>query len=306
MKEFTKILIIGISMSVASLLFSQQDAMFTQYMFNEVTINPAYAGSHEVMSMTGLVRRQWVGIDGAPSTQSFNIHTPLRNNKIGVGLSIVNDKVAVTNNLNIHAAGSYRLDLSETTHLQLGLQLGITNHQTDLGNLNVEDETEQVFSEGSVSEVLPNFGGGLYLFSDKFYVGLSIPQLMNNVVSKGGVNLVKQRRHIFLTTGYVFTLNQNLKLKPTLFYKYVQGSPMQLDVTGSLIIKDKFWVGLAWRTFDSADLLLGFQATEQLFAGYAFDYSLTNLSDHNTGSHELVVNYRFSFSKNKILTPRYF
>tara|TARA_B100000809_G_scaffold150447_1_gene147956 strand:+ start:1294 stop:2214 length:921 start_codon:yes stop_codon:yes gene_type:complete len=306
MRRFIQIITIGLTFSITPFLFAQQDAMFTQYMFNEVTINPAYAGSHDVVSMTGLVRKQWVGMDGAPSTQSFNVHTPLRNNKIGLGLSIVNDKIAVSNNLTINAAGSYRIDLGKSTHLQFGLQAGITNHKTDLGRLKVEDDSELVFAQGTVSKILPNIGGGLYFFTDKFYLGLSVPQLVNNTLSENGVSLAKQERHLFVTTGYVFTLNQNLKFKPTLFYKYVKGAPMQLDVTGSLIIKDKFWVGLAWRSFDSADFLLGFQATEQLFLGYAFDYSLTSLNKYNTGSHELVVNYRFSFSKNKILTPRYF
>lgn len=306
MKSLFKIIIAVLAMGSMSIAFSQQDAMFTQYMFNEVTINPAYAGSHDVVSMTGLLREQWVGIDGRPRTQSFNVHTPLRNKKIGLGLSLVNDKIAVSNNLNVNGAFSYRIPLGKTKNLQFGLQAGITNNKTDLGALKVEDGSESSFSSGSVSELLPNFGAGLYYFTEKFYLGISIPQIMNNSLSKGGVSLAKQERHYFLTSGYVFKLSPTLKFKPSIFYKYVGGAPMELDVTASLIYKDRFWGGLAWRSFDSADLLLGFQATEQLFIGYAYDYTLTELNDYNSGSHEVVVNYRFSFSPKKVITPRYF
>lgn len=306
MKSLFRILVVGLAMGIMPVAFSQQDAMFTQYMHNEVTINPAYAGSHDVVSMTGLFRKQWVGIDGAPSTQSFNVHSPIRNRKIGLGLSILNDKIAVSNNLNVYGAFSYKIPLGKTKNLQFGLQAGITNNKTDLGDLNVEDGTEKSFASGSVSELLPNFGAGLYYFTEKFYLGISIPQFMNNSLSKGGISLAKQERHYFLTSGYVFTLSPSVKLKPSIFYKYVNGAPMELDVTGNLIIKDKFWAGLAWRSFDSADLLLGLQATEQLFFGYAYDYSLTKLNDFNTGSHEVVVNFRFSFSPSKVITPRYF
>ena len=306
MRSLMRTILVGFVMGFIPVAFSQQDAMFTQYMFNEVTINPAYAGSHDVISMTGLLRKQWVGIDGAPSTQSFNVHSPIRNKRIGLGLSLMNDKIAVSNNLTVNGAFSYKVPLSETMTLQFGLQAGITNNKTDLGSLFVEDGTEEVFASGSVSKVLPNFGAGTYLFTEKFYFGLSIPQFMNNSLSTGGVSLAKQERHYFVTSGYVFTISPKVKFKPSIFYKYVSGAPMELDVTGSVVLQDKFWVGLAWRSFDSADLLLGLQATEQLFLGYAYDYSLTSLNDYTSGSHEIVVNYRFSFSPTKVITPRYF
>ena len=306
MIQFIRILIIGLVIGVSPFAFSQQDALFTQYMFNEVTINPAYAGSHDVVSMTGLVREQWTGIEGAPSTQSFNVHTPLRNQRIGIGLSVINDRIGVSDNVNIYAAGSYRLPLSKTSNLQFGLQAGLTNSRMDLGSLTVQDATEEVFSNGSISELSPNFGAGLYYFTEKFYLGFSVPRLINNNLSEGGMTFSTQARHYFLTSGYVFTLNPKLKFKPTIFYKYVEGAPMEIDFTASFVFNDKFWIGAAWRSFDSADLLAGFQATEQLFFGYAYDYTLTRLNDFNSGSHELVVNYRFSFSPSKVITPRYF
>ena len=302
-----RLLTILISLAIAlNIVSAQQDVMFTQYMFNEVTINPAYAGSHDVVSLTGLVREQWVGIEGAPSTQSFNAHTPLRNNKIGLGMSLINDKIGVSNKLNLYGSGSYRLKLSESMNLQFGLQAGFTHHRADLSSLDVEDGSEEIFTQGTASKMLPNFGGGLYFFTDVFYLGFSVPQLITNKLVVGDLELAKQERHYFVTAGYVFELSDKVKLKPTMFYKYVKGAPMQLDFTGSFIVQDKYWIGGAWRSFESVDLLLGYQATEQLFLGYAFDYSLTNLNEYNSGSHELVVNYRFAFSKNKILTPRYF
>ena len=306
MKNLIKTLLIGAVVSVGSQAFAQQDAMFTQYMFNEVTINPAYAGSHDLISMTGLVRQQWLGIEGAPSTQSFNAHTPLRNERLGVGLSIMNDKISVSNNVNINGAFSYKLPLSKDRDLHFGLQAGLTNNVTDLRTLDVKTPTEEVFANGSISKILPNFGAGFYYYTKKFYIGFSVPQIMNNTLSAGGISIAKQERHYFFNSGYVFELSDKFKLKPSVFFKLVTGAPMELDITNDIYIRDKYVVGLAWRSFDSADILLGMQITEQLFAGYSYDYALTRLNDLTTGSHEILINYRFSFSPNKVVTPRYF
>lgn len=305
-KNLIKMLLIGALVSTGSMAVAQQDAMFTQYMFNEVTINPAYAGSHDLISMTGLIRQQWLGIEGAPSTQSFNAHSPLRNDRLGVGLTIMNDKISVSNNVNINGAFSYKLPLNEKSDLHFGLQAGLTNNVTDLTTLDVKTPTEDVFEDGYVSKILPNFGAGFYYYTKKFYLGVSVPQIMNNSLSAGGISIAKQERHYFLNSGYVFELSPKFKLKPSLFFKFVTGAPMELDITNDIYIRDKYIIGLAWRSFDSADLLLGMQITEQLFFGYSYDYALTRLNDLTTGSHEILLNYRFSFSPDKVITPRYF
>ncbi|MCP4520203.1 MAG: type IX secretion system membrane protein PorP/SprF [Cytophagales bacterium] len=305
MKRIIQLLVTGIFIGTSSIAFSQQETMFTQYMFNEVVINPGYTGSHGMLSMTGVVREQWLGLEGAPSTQSFTIHKPLRAGRMGGGLSIINDQIGISGNTSIYLSASYKLLLRKNATLQFGLQGGVTNNRTDLNSLNVEDNSEEIFNEGNVSRFLPNIGAGLYFFTKKFYLGFSIPQLVNNSLSIGNSRYAVQERHYFVTTGYVFDLSKNWKYKPSLFYKYVYGAPMEIDITNTFIIKDKFWFGLAWRSMGSSDFILGLQITEKISISYSYDYALTDLRQFNTGSHEFIVNYRFSSSK-KIMTPRYF
>lgn len=300
---------------IAILIFSfvvisakaQQEVMFTQYMHNEVTINPAYAGSHDVASFTGLYRHQWVGIEGAPRSMSFNGHSPLRNNKIGVGLSLIGDQIGVTKNVHFYASGSYRIMLGQNMKLQFGLQTGGTSTSADLSNINTEDDNDPFFEQSTSSKMSPNFGGGIHLENEKFYFGFSVPQLITNTVEANGEKLLEQSRHYFLTTGYVFDISNRLKAKPSLFVKAVEGAPVEVDITANAIIDDTYWIGAAYRTGDAVSLLLMLQANEQFRVGYAYDFPLvSDIKQQSSGSHEIVLNYRFSFSKNRVLTPRYF
>ncbi len=291
-------------------LKAQQLAMFTEYMYNEVTINPAYAGSHEVVSATVLGRRQWVGkdFDGAPQTYSFNIHGPLRNKRIGLGLSLIQDKYAVDQNFNAMASASYIIPF-KNSDLHFGLQLGAASHVTDYSGLDVYDSDDQNLVSGGAG-ILPNLGIGMYYFAKKFYVGISAPQLRNNTLEVSGKKIAEQRRHYFFNTGYVLDLSPTFKFKPTLFFKYVENSDPQFDLTGSFIIKEMFWVGGAFRTAikssDAISVLLGFQVSNQFKLGYSYDFTQSSLNAFTNGSHELVLNYRFSFDKGDVVTPRYF
>lgn len=284
----------------------QQLAMFTEYMYNEVTLNPAYAGSHEVVSATLLGRTQWVGANGGPQTYSFNAHAPLRNENLGVGLSLVYDELAIESNINAMASFSYKVKF-EKSDLHFGLQAGIAQSERDYSRLNVEDKNDPSAISGK-SALSPNFGIGMYYFASQFYIGLSVPQLVNNQMKINGFEQSKQVRHYFLNSGYVFDFGENFKFKPTIFMKYTEGLAdlLETDFTASFIIKDMFWIGGAWRTGDSFDLLLGIQATDQFKIGYAYDLTTTSLNQFNSGSHELVLNYKFSFAQGNIITPRYF
>jgi type IX secretion system PorP/SprF family membrane protein len=285
---------------------AQQLAMFTEYMYNEVTLNPAYAGSHEVISATVLGRKQWVGqnFEGAPETYSFNIHSPLRNERIGVGLSLLNDELAEVKNFNAMASVSYIVPFAKSD-LHFGLQLGAANSRYDYGGVNIYNEEDPNLVNGS-SGLVPNFGIGMYYFAEKYYLGLSAPQLLNNQININGDDKLSQVRHYFFNAGYVFELSPSIKFKPTVFLKYVSQIRPEADFTASFILRDKYWVGGAIRTFDSFDILLGLQVNEQFKIGYAYDIISTSLNQFNNGSHELVLNYRFSFSKGNIITPRYF
>ena len=289
---------------------SQQLAMFTEYMYNEVTLNPAYAGSHDVISATLLGRRQWVGnnFDGAPETYSFNIHGPLRNERVGIGFSMIHDQLAADKNLNAMASASYIVPFANSD-LHFGLQLGVANHVTNYDGLDIYNGGDPNLTAGS-SGLTPNFGLGVYYFAKQFYIGASAPQVMNNELKVNGNSSGEQKRHYFFNTGYVFDVSPILKFKPTLFFKYVESVDPEFDFTASFIIRDMFWIGGAYRTGfkskDASSILLGLQASDQFKIGYAYDLTRSDLNPFTKGSHELVLNYRFSFDKGNIITPRYF
>ncbi|MDH5398518.1 MAG: type IX secretion system membrane protein PorP/SprF [Cyclobacteriaceae bacterium] len=285
--------------------YSQQQVMFTQYMFNNLAINPAYAGHHGHMSATALVREQWTGLDGAPSTQTFSIHTPITKQRFSLGALFVHDKIGVTEQTGTYLSYAYRIPLSEKGKLSFGLQGGITHYNAQFS---VISSTNPIFANGDISEIHPNVGFGLFYNTDKFYAGLSTPQLMETVFDKENPDSESiVIRHYFLSSGYVFDLGNSLKLKPNILVKAVNGAPVQIDLNANLLINHVIWVGLSWRSFDSVDALLQLQLTDQLQLGYAYDFiTTTDLRHINTGSHEFMLNYQFSFAKTRVITPRYF
>lgn len=277
--------------------------MFTQYMFNGLAINPAYAGSHESISATALARIQWVGIEGAPRTQTFSVHSPIPGKNIGLGAFFAHDELGVTEQNTLYLSYAYRMQMSKGT-LSFGLQGGFRSSSFNYADLGVNDPNLQ----SSISEMSPNFGAGLFYSTDRFYAGASIPVLMNDEIGDESNSDVqsKQIRHFFATAGYVFDLSPVLKLKPSTLIKSVSGAPIEMDINANLIINDLVWFGLSYRSGDSIDLLFDLQINPQLRFGYAYDYTLSDLGQVNSGSHEFMINYRFVFAKNKIVTPRYF
>ena len=299
------VLLLVACLAVPEKSFAQQQVMFTQYMFNGLAINPAYAGSHESLSLTALAREQWTGIEGAPSTQTFSAHTPLNQGKIGVGLMVLHDQLGVSEQTGVFGSYAYRISFSDNKTLSMGLQAGFSHYDSRYSKVSPTDPT---FANQDVSEIQPNFGFGLYYSTDRFYAGASVPQLSENIFDRNkrgsNLNLV---RHYFIMSGYVVDLNESLMLKPNLLVKMVEGAPVELDLNANLLIKKLIWLGVSWRSFDSVDALLQLQLTRQLQLGYAYDIATTTeLNSINAGSHELMLNYRISLSKSKIITPRYF
>lgn len=309
MKKIILTLIIAIS-SVA--LFAQQDAMFTHYMFNTLSVNPAYAGSRDALTVTGLHRSQWVGFDGAPTTQTVTLHSPIFNENIGVGLSIVNDKIGPTNMTSIYGDFAYKIKVSKKAKLAFGLSAGLNVRQNGLTDLAIDESIDDSFRADENSELLPNFGFGVYYSTDKYYVGISTPKLLKNDFKSnkisGGNEHGSEVRHYFLIAGAVFNLSSEFKLKPTTLFKLTNGAPAQLDLTASLIFRDKIWGGLMYRTGDAAGVLVGVFITPVLSAGYSFDWSYGNSTiKYNGGSHEIMLMYDLVFkNKAKIRSPRYF
>ncbi len=296
--------------SVAAI--AQQDAMFTHYMFNTLSVNPAYAGSRDALTITGLHRSQWVGFDGAPTTQTITLHTPIFNKNMGVGLSVINDKIGPTNTTAFYGDYAYKLKIDEKSKLGLGLSVGLNIRQNNLINLSTDEAGDQSFAANQESDLLPNFGFGAYYYSDRYYVGASIPKLLENDYKSneisGGLNLASEKRHYFLIAGTVFDINKDLKLKPTTLIKLTNGAPAQADITATFIVRDFVWGGVMYRTGDALGVLLGAYVNNQLTIGYSYDWSYGNRTiKYNAGSHELMLIYDLIYkNKEKIRSPRYF
>lgn len=299
-----KILFITIMLLSSFFGYSQQDAMFTHYMYNTLAVNPAYAGSRDALTLTGLHRTQWVGFSDAPVTQTITAHTPLFAG-LGMGASIVNDHIGPLNN------SSYYLDISysiafEKSYLSFGLKGGINSVNLDWNSLQTQTPDDPLFNGGEYKEMKPNFGAGIYYHSDKYYLGLSAPKLLENTDNTAGV--VEALRHYFFIAGAVFDLSESVKFKPTSFVKVVPAAPVELDVTASLIFFDMFSAGLMYRTGDAFGILAGVNVTKQLMLGYSYDWSMVNKTgSYNSGSHEIMLRYDFFFvSPKKIKSPRNF
>jgi type IX secretion system PorP/SprF family membrane protein len=274
-------------------------------------INPAYAGSREQISATMVYRNQWVGLEGAPKTQTASIHGPLMNKKLGLGLTIMNESIGVTKQLAVYGNYAYRIQVGSNGAFAMGLQAGFINHQENLSEVITNEENDNEFLFNTPRVVLPNAGYGMYYNTDKLFVGLSIPRMFKNEVSGDGTADVSNSFefkywHYYLTSGYVFPVSENIKMKPSVMIKAVQGAPLNADLTLQALFMDVFWLGISYRTEDSFSALGTFQVTPKLRIGYSYDYTTTELSNYSNGTHEINLGYDFSFTKKKIVTPRYF
>jgi type IX secretion system PorP/SprF family membrane protein len=292
--------------------YAQQQAMYTQYMFNGLAINPAYAGSHQTLEFTALARQQWAGLDGAPSTQTFTAHSPLKNKSIGLGLSVVHDQIGITNQFGVYGAYSYRIQFHNKGVLAMGMQAGFTQYQEDLTQLQgaIRDPNDPNFAQDEVSKFMPNFGAGLYYYTKRFYMGISSPHIVQNKMDDlemANDLEARQRRHYFYHTGYVFDLSRSVKFKPNLLVKVVEGAPVSADINLNFLFQEVLWAGVSYRSFDSFDALLQLNLTEQFSIGYAYDFATTTeLRRLHSGSHELMLNYCLKPPRRRMLTPRYF
>jgi len=305
-----KLIIITLLLSAFAGLKAQQEAQFSHYSFNTQAINPAYAGSRDALTVTGLHRSQWVGFEGAPITQTLTAHAPILNDKLGLGLSVLNDKIGPTNNTSLFADFAYRLPVSEKGVLAFGLKAGINIAKAGLSDLTTTQGGDQNFSTDISSGLAPNFGAGLYYHTDTWYAGISVPRILENTLgtdSRGG-NIIEEQRHYWFIAGTVFPLSESIKLKPTTFLQVTEGAPIVLDLTGMFIFHEKLELGGLFRTGDAVGVLAGYNVNPQFRIGYSFDYSYTNTTfRYNGGSHEIMLRYDFIFKENKkIISPRYF
>lgn len=286
--------------------FAQQDAQYTQYMYNTININPAYAGSRGVMSIFGLHRTQWVGLDGAPTTNAFSLNTPLNNSNLGLGLSFVNDKIGPTSDNTISADLSYTINTSDTFKLSFGVKASGNFFNLDVNKLNPADPADDNLQPFD-NEFSPNIGAGLYLHSDKMYFGLSVPNfLQDKKYNDNQYAVFQERMNFYAIGGYVFDISQDVKFKPAFLTKLVTGSPLQVDASANFLFMDKFMLGAAYRWDAAVSAMAGFQVTDGLFIGYGYDRETTNLRRFNSGSHEVFLRFELFNKVSKLVSPRFF
>jgi len=297
---------------IAFILFSswmsvaQQLPQFTQYMYNTISINPAYAGSRETLSVVGLHRSQWVGLEGGPTTQTLSVHTPLRNEKIGLGLSFINDELGYQKFSYLYGDFSYTIRVSENSQLAFGMKAGFTSFSLDPDFQQSESNDPVIF--GFENRWKPNIGAGLYWHSNKWYLGLSAPRILNTDYNGEEEYEALERISYYFTGGYVFNLSETLKLKPAMLLKATNGAPLSFDLTANFLFYEKFWIGGSYRINERAQALGGiadFQVSKQLRIGYAYEYPLSDLSAYTSGTHEVLLMFEI-FKSKRIKSPRYF
>ncbi|WP_041892312.1 PorP/SprF family type IX secretion system membrane protein [Myroides profundi] len=310
MKLKKRIILLGMSLLMVGLipsLYAQQDPQYTQYMYNANMINPAYAGSRGTLNVFGMYRTQWVGLDGAPKTANVSVSTPLGESGLGLGVNFTNDRIGAMDENNISVDLAYAIDLNADYKLAFGLKGTANLLSVDYTKLNIHNPTDPVSQENLNNKFNPNIGAGVYLYSDKAYVGLSVPNfLTTDRYDDNDITTMRQKMHFYLMGGYVFDVSENLLFKPAALVKAVSGSPLQVDLTANFLLYDKFTLGAAYRWDASVSALAGFQVNDNLFVGYSYDFETTALKRYNSGSHEVFLRFELFNRRSTINAPRFF
>lgn len=306
-----KVFLLPIFILLAWASQAQQEALYTHYMFNTLELNPAYAGSRGCMSFVALHRSQWAGFDGAPTTQSFGMNSPILNGKLGVGLNYNGDRIGPIRSSLISLAGAYIARLNEYTTMSFGINGGFQSVNANLSDLNLYEVNDASFLGNAASKLTPNFGAGVFLQNQKWYLGLSSPRILETKflsAQNNGLELLQSKRHYYMTAGSILPLSKQIQFKPSVLLKTVPGAPVQIDVTAMFVFNDKFWTALSSRSGDALGALVGFNFNENLQVGYAYDWSYA-FGQHagRSGSHEVVLRYELTYKQvAKIKSPRYF
>lgn len=302
---------LGVLLSVLLLgtfdMQAQQDPQYTHYMYNTTNINPGYTGSRGMMSIFGMYRAQWVGLDGAPKTANLSIDSPIGNKGMAAGINYTNDRIGAMDENTISLNGSYTVDLNREYKLAFGLKATANLLSFDPTKLDYKDENDITFQDKINNKFNPNFGAGLYMYSDKAYVGFSIPSfLTSDRVENEGTQMMREKMHFYLMGGYVFDMNPNWKFKPAFLAKAVSGAPLQVDLTANFMFMDRYTMGAAYRWDSSISALVGFQVNDGLFIGYSYDADTSKLARYNSGSHEIFMRFELFTKLNKVSTARFF
>lgn len=307
MRRYIYIVILMLS----QIAIGQQDSQYTQYMYNTQTVNPGYAGSRGVFSLIGLHRTQWVGINGAPKTLNFSFNTPV-SERVGIGVSFYKDQIGISDENYVAGDFSYAIPLNYSgTHLSFGLKGGLSILDVDFSRLNPNNPNDPSFSAANNirGQISPVIGVGLYLrHNDLWYLGLSAPSLLNTThYDDIAVSTANERIHLYLIGGYVFDLSTTWKLKPAFLLKGVEGAPLAIDLSANFWFNEKLTLGAAYRWDSAASGLIGFQVTNGMMLGYAYDYDLTDIGNYSKGSHEFFLRFEISGRHRLgVINPRFF
>lgn len=287
---------------------AQQDAQYTNYMYNTININPAYAGSRGALSIFGLHRTQWAGLDGAPTTNSFSINSPIADSKVGLGVSFVNDALGVMDENTISIDVSYTIDLNDRdSKLSFGVKGSGNFLNVAYSKLNNYNPYDPNFQQDIQGQFNPNIGAGIYWHNEKTYFGFSVPNFLETTRYDDNIqSTMQQRMHYYFMGGHVIDINPTFKFKPALLVKAVSGAPLQADVTANFLIHDKFTIGGAYRLDAAWSALVGFQVTDGLFIGYSYDGDTTKLANYNSGSHEIFLRFELFNKYRRVNSPRFF
>ena len=291
-------------------MLAQQQAQFTQYMFNTNVVNPAYAGSRGTVSALSLYRTQWVGFEGAPATLMFNVNAPFRNDLLGAGITLISEKTGPVKQTGFFSDFVFKIIMKKSA-LSFGLKAGVDVFQANFSSVNTVVSNDVRFQSDISSKLLPNFGFGLYYKAERYYFGLSAPKLVQNRINSTNGNssltqLEVNKIHYYFIGGCVVDVNPYVKFKPTTQIKMVYGAPVSVDVNASFLFYEKLWLGGMIRLGDAVGLLLQYQFTPQFRLGYAYDFTVSKFGKYNNGTHEIMIGYDFNSSKEKIRSPRYF
>ncbi|MGM0635193.1 MAG: PorP/SprF family type IX secretion system membrane protein [Bacteroidota bacterium] len=300
--------VVGFIFLIIPKINAQQDPQFTQYMYNTVSVNPAYAGSRGVLSAFGLHRNQWVGMDDAPMTNQLSVHAPLNDTKIGLGVSIINDRIGPINESIASIDFSYSLQLTENYQLSMGLKASMQLFDLNQNQLNPQ-QTNDPLLHSINNDFSANLGAGLYLHSDKAYIGLSTPMFFKRTRFSDGDDSVALREESLtyhIIGGYVFDIGPSVKFKPALMSKIEAGAPLQIDLSANAMFFDEFVLGAAYRWDAAFSVLAGWQISDRFFAGYAYDIETTELRKYNSGSHEIFLRFELFDREGKVVSPRFF
>ena len=307
-----RIYISAMLMFFSVLGYCQQDILVSQYMFNHLLLNPAYAGTKDYMMATLLYRKQWVDFKGAPTTQIATLHGPVGLTNFGWGASISHDKIGVTDRTDAYLNAAYHLPVGPKMKLSVGLRAGGGYYSYKNSDLIYWDANDPLFAGDKTSKFVPNIGAGAYLYTDKYYVGVSVPNVISYDTTKvlslnmNGNVVPNEVRHYYITAGIALEVNPDVVVKPSILVKYVQNAPVEADFNVNVLFAQIIWVGASYRTGDSFVALLELQLTKKFRLGYSYDFTATDVKNYSAGSHEIMIGYDFGYDIMKVKTPRYF